>query len=490
MIYFFDDAHIAACDGLVRAPGPVEKLGIVLEPDLPWDGRRCVSFGGSIIDLEDGRYRLYYSAEGSGNVRAGIAVAESNDGLVWNKPGLPLVAYEGNSTNRILIRGLPEEVERCGQGQVLRLPDGRWRMYFWTRKPALRYTVAESEDALDWQVPDFGRPALYHPLELGTWGWESGEWPPKGTGDMEAVRGREAKPAELMRIKGMRSNDATYVYRDPKTGEYVMYSVWMLPNPEGSVRRVEYDNAYFALRTIHRRTSEDGLCWSPAELLITPDERDPLDQQFYYLAVHRQDGWHIGFLGHYRVVDQTMDIELCFSRDGRRWDRPIRGPFVPRGPVGSEDSMMVLAPQRLIPQGDDWLMLYTGSSRRHCEGREAGQGGDFRDVVCAARFSKRRFLGLSTVGERVGQLWTRPFILTAGEVRIDARIQGWVRAELCDAFGAPLPGFSKGESQVVSGDSTGQVLGWKKEDAGRYQHEAVSLRLEIQRGEIYAICDQ
>jgi len=215
----------------------------------------------------------------------------------------------------------------------------------------------------------------------------------------------------------------------------------------------------------------------------------PLDQQFSYMAVHRQDSWHIGFLGHYSVVDQTMDIELCFSRDGRRWDRPLRVPFVPRGPSGSEDSMMITAPQRLIPQGDDWLLLYTGTNRRHCDGGLPGEAGDFRDVVCAARFPKQRFLGLSTLRQGIGQLWTRPFILTAKEVSVDARVDGWLRADLCDPFGTTLPGFSKAKCQVISGDSTKHVLRWEGEDTARYQHDAVSLRLETQRGEIYCIHD-
>ena len=60
MIYFFDEAAVAAAHNLEPVPGPVEKLGTVLEPDRPSDGKRCMSFANSIMPLEDGRWRMYY----------------------------------------------------------------------------------------------------------------------------------------------------------------------------------------------------------------------------------------------------------------------------------------------------------------------------------------------------------------------------------------------------------------------------------------------
>jgi hypothetical protein len=257
-----------------------------------------------------------------------------------------------------------------------------------------------------------------------------------------------------------------------------------LCNLEGSPRRFEHDNAPFMLRAIHRRTSADGMEWSDPELLIVPDERDRLDQQFYYLAVHRQDGWQIGLMGSYLVHDQTMDIELCFSRDGRRWDRPLRMPWVPR--ESDEEAGMIHAPNRLLDEGEDWLLLYTASSHRHNEVRDADQGRVGAEVR-AARFPKRRFMGLSARGAGTGMLLTRPFILSGEELCVDARIDGWLRAELCDPFGTPLPGHGKARFQILSGDSTSHVMRWGEAATAHYQHNAVSLRLELERGEIYNI---
>ena len=86
MLYFFDDSAICAAEGLIRVPGPVEKLGSVLRPDRVSDGRRCMSFASSIVSLGDGTWRMYYTVSHFPTNMRGIAVAESKDGLHWEKP--------------------------------------------------------------------------------------------------------------------------------------------------------------------------------------------------------------------------------------------------------------------------------------------------------------------------------------------------------------------------------------------------------------------
>ena len=506
MLYFFTDDTVNALQGLTRVPGPVEKLGPVLVPDRVTDGRRCMSFASSIVELENGSWRMYYSVMNLATRLRGIAVAESTDGLSWHKPDLGQMHVDGRDTNRLTIKGLPKGVTRYAQPQVNQTDDGRWRMYFWVnQRPYLRYVVAESEDGLHWQVEHFDRPVIYHPLELGSWIWSPGAAP----GDDETAANVETQrldrfvpsstaepnwgttvdcksPDGLLRLKGLRSNDATYVYHDARTGQYTYYAPWPICNPTGSPRRVENDNAPFMLRAIHRRTSANGLSWGDPQLIVVPDEDDPIDQQFYYLAIHRQDDWHIGLLGSYLVREQTMDIELCFSGDGVRWDRPIRTPWLPHGPSGSDDAAMVYAPNRLIDQGDHWLMLYTASAQRHNELR-ATDDAKVRASVCAARLAKGRFLALTTQPGRTGQVWTKPFILGGRELCIDAHIEGTLRAELCDPFGNALAGFERQECRPVTGDNTSRPLQWRGKSTEHYCYNAVSLKLEIDHGRIYSI---
>lgn len=481
MIYFFDDEVIREMEGLARIPGPVQKLGPVLEPTWS-DGNITASFASSIVALGGGRWRLYYTFADRGAGEQGIGVAESQDGLRWERPLLGQVKHDGKDTNQLFIEGLPNDATRSfhGQPQVLRLPDRSWVMYLWVHGGYLRYSIARSEDGLHWRVDDFDRPAIYHHNEFAPHAFTMGLSPKDLEGHKKFGGLSEA---ELLRLKALRSNDATYVHYNQARSRFEMYSVWLMFNPEDGPRRVPYDNAPQVLRTIHRRLSENGINWSDPELIITPDAADPLHQQFYYLAVHRQDGWHIGMLGSYAVADQTMDIELCFSRDGRRWERPIRTPWVPRGPE-EYDSLMVYAPNRLIDGGDHWLLLYTGANYLHNESRSTDSR-EPRCVTCAARFPKRRFLGLRALGK--AQLWTRPFIPRSSEIRLDATIDGEIRADLCDPYGTPLPGLSRVQAVPLTGDSTKHVLRWDEANSARYQYDAVSLRLEITDATLYAL---
>lgn len=160
-----------------KVPGPVEKLGIVLKPDLPSDGQRVMSFASSMVRLQSGAWRLYYTVSTTSTMR--IAVAESADGLQWDKPSLGQEQFEGKDCNLLAIQGLPTGVNRYGQPQVFQLDDSNWRMYFWVNnRPFLRYTVAVSADGLSWEVPDFEKPVIYHPIELGSWIWTAGVQPP------------------------------------------------------------------------------------------------------------------------------------------------------------------------------------------------------------------------------------------------------------------------------------------------------------------------
>jgi hypothetical protein len=450
---------------------PVQKTGVVLQATEPWEPPGCASFCSSIVSPDNGRYRMYYSV--TGKRQQGIAVAESADGLHWEKPLLGQVPADGQQTNRIAIDGLPGEA-RIGQPQVVRLPSGLWRMYFWYHAPGhLRYTVAESVDGLRWMVKHPEKPALYHPKEIWEWGVAAGQLP---CGADEQAR--------VLAVKALRTNDATHIYYNAHLGCYECYSVLLLPAiPE---RRVEVDNVPTGLRVIQRRVSEDGLEWSSPELVILPDERDPWDQQFYHLAVQWHDDWMIGSLGHYRVEDgqQTQDLELCFSRDGRQWYRPLRGGFIPRGSEpGARDAAGVYPPNAWIDLGERWLCLYSGTSLRHNE--EARQGSS-PGAIMGATFAKNRFVGLAAC--RVpGGLLTDPFFPENSVITLDAHIRGWLRAELCDVFGRKIAGFNLADSLPVTGDSERHVLRWSETETAAFRHDALRLRFEFVDGEVFGI---
>ena len=83
-----------------------------------------MSFCSSIVPLEEGGWRLYYSVSDFEAGLRGIAVAESADGRHWEKPVLGQLHVAGEDSNRLAVAGLGEGVTRCGQPQVCRTSAG------------------------------------------------------------------------------------------------------------------------------------------------------------------------------------------------------------------------------------------------------------------------------------------------------------------------------------------------------------------------------
>lgn len=485
-LYFFDDAHLQCRHNLDLSPGSVRKLGEMQAEQRACDLQKPSVFAGAVVPMPGGGYRLYYSTNRYDELKLfRLCYAESEDGVRWTKPDLGQVEYEGEDTNWIWPEGMPEG-SQITQPQVVLLPDGSWRMWFWWHGHEvgrMPYVLAESTDGIRWKVVDLEMPHIMHPSdrELGQNAWVAGL-----TAASPSDRFAEQRTLDWFEAKRLRSNDATYVYYNAERRVFEMYSVWLLPNDDSTSRKTPHDNAPGVIRTIHRRESPDGIHWSDPEMLITPDEHDPLHQQFYYLAVQPIDGWQIGFLGNYRCWEQTMDIELCFSRDSHVWHRPLRGGWIPRGGIDEVDHYSAYATSRLIEQGENWLMLYRGSNYKH--NRELPEGvTERRCGNLVAEIPKGRFAGLRATERMVGSLTLKPFNIGAKYITVDADVRGRLQAELRDPYGRPLSGYELNGCRPITGDSREHVLEWCGKSCGQYRYDTVSLRIEIEDGILYSV---
>lgn len=479
-LFLFEEALPAGARNVHHEYAPVRKHGVVLEGGGSPDDGGAATFASTIIGLEGGGYRLYYTNADHEQGSMRICVAESADGLEWERPDL---GQEPSTCNRIAFGGLDGlDQGFVGQPQVWRTPEGGWRMLFWKHRDAqLRYMLATSDDGLVWTVPDAERPVLVHSgdrtakLDFGT-----------GLALPDDADGGDVPAHVTARARRLLTNDATFVYFNGLRERYECYSVWLtLSQPE---RRVEVDNAPSVHRVIQRRLSRDGIAWGRPELIIMPDERDPWDLQFYHLAVQWHRNWLIGSLGHYRVEDmqQTQDLELCFSRDGRRWDRPVRGGFIPRE-ADAPDSMGIYPPNAWIARDDGtFLCLYSATTRRHNNTGPAGRRK--HGCVMAATFPQDRLVGLAA-GRVPGGFLSAPFQPNAeGFITLDANLRGWLRAELCDAWGRKVPGFHLMDAEPITGDSRAHDLRWQAHpDASAHAHHILRLRLEYCEGIVYSI---
>jgi hypothetical protein len=334
-----------------------KKRGIILEASEPWEGDDIQNFTAPAEPLKGGAWRIWYSVSGRRD-GYGIACAEGVPGKPMKK--FPARCSPGEPADAPFAIGNLPEKWRPVQVIHVRLRDSRHRIYFWAHGPQiLRYLAADSADGRRYRVINPLRPVLYHPHDRAAHGVAS----PDGM-LLHPEPSQERPAAEPLAPARLISNDATNIYRLPD-GTFELYSVGLIPVPKGDPAYMAHDNAPGLLRVIDRYTSADGLHFETRQRIIQRDAQDPVDQQFYYLAVTRTPKGRVGLLGHYRCEAQTMDLEWCFSRDGVDWQRPLRRAWLTRGIPPEPDCYGIYAANQLVEHDGRWHLFYTGVNSAH-----------------------------------------------------------------------------------------------------------------------------
>lgn len=349
-------------------PSAWKKHGIVLEASEPWEAGSVQNFTTRAEPLANGRWRIWYSVAAS-PASYTLAYAEGIPGEPLKK--VPVQCSPGDPADASFAIGNLPDKWRPVQVIHLRLPDARHRIYFWAHGPGIaRYLAAESADGRRYRVLDPMRPVLYHPNDRAAAGI------PSPDGVVRHPRGNPPNPpnppGEPAAASRLISNDATNIYQ-LRDGSFEMYSVGLLRVPPGDPAYVAEDNAPGWLRVVDRFTSDDGLHFENRRRVIQRDADDPVDQQFYYLAVTYTARGRIGMLGHYRCAAQTMDLEWCCSHDGLRWERPRRAPWLLRGQPPEPDCYGIYAGNQLVEHAGRWHLFYTGVNSSHNGRKSHGQ---------------------------------------------------------------------------------------------------------------------
>ena len=299
----------SAEDAAVR-PCPASawrKHGVV----LPDDQGPVQDFTSPAEPLGEGRWRLWYTGTGAASAR--------NIGFAEGVPGEPMTRHlaalsPGDPADApFAIGNLPDEW-RPVQVVHLRLQSGRHRIYFWAhgpqgralsggrerRRPAdiacsIRHGPASTTRLIG---PSTARPRPR--AGLSRWAGKVSSRP----------EGEPAAPASLV------SNDATNVYQ-LADGTFEMYSVALVEVAKDDPAYIAHDNAAGWVRVIDRYESDDGLRWTGRRRVLVPDDDDPSDMQFYYLAVTYTDrgaGRHAGPLPR-RGADDGLGVVFLGRRD-------------------------------------------------------------------------------------------------------------------------------------------------------------------------------
>jgi hypothetical protein len=268
-----------------------------------------------------------------------------------------------------------------------------------------------------------------------------------------------------------------------------------------------------ARRVLSIRTSDDGENWDPAvdgppinywpdDYLITPDELDPPELEFYWLRAFPYRDRFVGLMRDYApvpldVVKQVrgldtkhgphMMMEWWVSPDGFKWERPYR------------DTHAIDATHPPVLMGDD--LFFLGGQSRPCAGsRDPHTAGRVVTSVLSLPVDRIASAGCLANGE-----FSTPVFDAPGKplyLNVDCRSsrpdgtgfsnQAYVMVEACDPSGHVLPGYERAKQILIDVDDLRQPLTWRSPDGPsrdltEQAGQPISLRFYLRDARVYGV---
>ncbi len=475
--FFFDNVIIESVQNLTRRLHSPEKVAEapLIQKDKPWEQVTYFTCGSwrVIRDPADNLFKCWYEdwqIYQNEALKTGIEdddpayfpfrylFARSADGLHWEKPELGIRNEDGHNTNIVLgDREFKTTFGSVHVGYVFIDPfeeeeEHRFKILFNhgtlenRTQPRRDFEIASSPDGIHWQpwkeLPRFG-----------PWG--------QHLGDGVAVT---FDLASRTYIANVRHPFMGIAWSAPHTPVLKQYSLpYYIDNPARNNKR-----------RIFQTRSADLVNWSaPQPILVPDDELDNIDDHFYLMNQYDAGGMWLGFLHLFHQTDNTMDVQLAYSRDGRDFKRLQPGqPWLTRGGPGSWDQYMVNASGGPVQVGDE-LYIYHGGAKNHHdwwigglrEGLDVPEATDMNQVgycLGLAKMKVDRFVSLSANAVREGILVTKPFNSQGGKLVINAQCSpgGCVQVAVASGDGKVISGLEKDDCVSYTGDTVEHQITW------------------------------
>jgi hypothetical protein len=406
--------------------------------------------GGLWWNPEKQLFELWYEA---GWVSS-IAYATSRDGLVWDRPDLPLKP----ESNQVLPDGV-------GPDSWTVVKDYRTVNSAETYKIFLRGGGARdraraflSEDGIDWGMH----------TDCGTTG------------------------------------DRSTMFYNPFRNVWVYSLRWTTTGFGGRCR--SYWEGEDFMKGMHWYPDEP-VRWARTDRSDPPDPRIGDIPQLYNLDAVAYESILLGAfeilhgppndVNAAKGLPKNTGINFAYSRDGFHWHRPDRSIAInseqrdvwDRGYVQPLGNLLTVRGDKLwfyyIGFAGDESLKYTGPDERM---RSTMQSGLYANGATGVAFLRRDGFVSLNAGDKAGMILTRPVTFTGRHLFVNADVpKGTLRAEVLDMRGNPVEPFTLVNCIPFAGDSTLEPIRWKGGDdltplAGR----AVRFRFQVTNGKFYS----
>ena len=427
---FFDDLDLAGMQNLQRQMHQPNKKGAAIWPDLIKGGAPQIRTGPA-WDPAAGLFKIW-DFTASSDLMYSAGYHESRDGVHWTQPN----GGQGSQANVSfdLADGHTLGPHSVVYDPAETNPDRRFKALSYHRGQN-QMVASASPDGIQWQRLDVPPIPSYDEFNLSL-----------DPGPHQFIA--------TVKVRGPygRSHALTTSYD---------FEHWTEP---GLVFHADDLDQELARTNIEQRLANPML---QQPLSVEPAE---FAADIYNFAVSRYESRYIGFpaLFHHtgrdpsgRNHDGFHLIQFTSSTDMRHWQRQgDRQPFIGPSPLGAgaSDLMQLLPPSFPVLRGDQLWFYYTGLKRRVSPAwADPDQGG-----ICLATLRRDGFISLNA-GVEDGAVTTRPLQFAGKALYINGHITaagGEIACELLDANGNPIPGFTRQDCTVFTGDNVGHQITW------------------------------
>ena len=446
----------ALLDSLRRACLELHRpaaAGAIFKFDRPWEGNTSWN----LTAFQDGdRFRMYYVGRSApdyvrtSGLRPGeqvlpkhpdfLCYAESRDGIVWTKPSLGLVEFQGSKDNNI--------VSVAADGPGVPFLDGR------PGTPAAeRYKGARAKGKA-------------------------------GGGDMfitvsaDGIHWKKWRDAPVFSSSLPNAFDSVnLIFWSEHEGQYVCYFRFMT---EG-------------VRSIARTCSRDLIHWSdqaPLDFGDTPVEHFYTNGATpYFRAPHLYVAFPKRFSPWRKYYDDmpspgVSDAVFMATRDGLHWTRYVEAFIRPGRDERNWVHRTTHVSSGVLPTGPDEISVYASRNYTY-------------PSAYMERFKLRTdgFVSLHA-GHPEGEALTHPLVFRGENLLLNYETSagGSIRIEVQDAAGRPLPGFTLEESPMIFGDSIDAPVRWPRpagttdrDPLRRLAGTPVRLRFVLHDADLYSL---
>jgi hypothetical protein len=484
---------------------PVKTKELTLAPEHPWE--KHIGAYSTVIKVGD-TYHLWYDAitprpqapdagAWQGGLIRSLAYARSRDGIRWEKPELGLTEILGTRKNNVVLGygagGIQGGLHSASVFLDPNAPEAeRFRLLAYVVEMPRALQLFSSHDGIHWRLTH--RSVIVFESEKHHLDSQNIIFWDDQINKYAAYIRRNLRPAGSQGRVVARSESAHLgKFTNAEDSPVVLAPDGIDPQYFDSV-----ENRYIPLTDFYTGT------------VI----KDPWAQDAYYMFpahyYHYSSRFHSEFKGE-KVFDfegdgqdaanaGPLDIRLAASRDGIKWLRYDRRPFVELGMKGEWDSKSLYMVQGLVPALNDreMYLYYQGSDRLHGWGYQPQSGlldqaglGSAGQPDAITRVVLRRDGFISVRGDYAGGQFTTPLVRFQGNqlvLNVNTSAVGTVQVEILDELGNPIPGFRLQDcDRIHTTNEVNRPVTWNRQsDVSRLTGQPVRIRFVLFDADLYA----